>query len=160
MLSFFIVWLSKLSVLSLQALCRLPGASVSTGDLSILSPTGLASSLKRSHCLACCALHLFKSSLLIWPHSKPKNRDGCLSTDNISGSLHPMGWIICILFQLWLWKSSIAELSPRKKRASSYRLTLWAVNLTHFPPLFLNKSIFVHWDLCDLCSCSFWKEEE
>lgn len=51
MLSFFIVWPSKLSVLSLQALCRLPGASVSTGDLSIPSQTGLASSLKRSHCL-------------------------------------------------------------------------------------------------------------
>lgn len=64
--SFIFHCLAFQTVLSLWALCRLPGAPVSTGGLSILFPTGLASCLKCSCCLTCFVIHLFNRVSVFW----------------------------------------------------------------------------------------------
>lgn len=140
-----IVWLFKPLVLSSAGSMSVARRCCLHGGPRHLLPYRAAILLTAllGFCLVCFAAHLFKKNffflarlrLLIWPHSKPK-RATSVSVQIICQPCSTAWGGYLHMIQLWLWKSSIGELSPREKTGSSLRLTLWAVDLVHFHPYF------------------------
>lgn len=135
MLSVPIVWLSKLTVLSLQALCRLPGAPVSAGGLGIRFPTGLAPVVSRAS----------QYTFLIVPLSfdltilKPKNATAVSLLIMCQPVSTPWGGYLHIISALEIFNSRI--ITPERKEPTLSD-SLWAVPILHFHHHTLTKADF------------------